>query len=135
MSQVWDITISEIPEDDRIFLPISPINSITSFKYFDQNGTEQTLAASNYRLVGNKDHSYIELKSTGSWPSSLEDRDYPITIRVDCGYSACPDGLKHAILLTIGHWYENRENASTLEYFELPMSVAALIAPYKKRNY
>ncbi len=41
--------------DGFLKLKRPPVNSITSVKYLDTDGTEQTIASSNYRLI-NKDN-------------------------------------------------------------------------------
>ena len=38
------------------------------------------------------------------------------------------------ILLTVGHWYENREASSSLNLREIPMGVSACWAPYTFHN-
>lgn len=46
--------------------------------------------------------------------------------------STVPDPLKVAILLLVGHWYQNREASITAAINELPFAVDALIAPYRR---
>ncbi|MFC5386578.1 head-tail connector protein [Aquamicrobium segne] len=46
--------------------------------------------------------------------------------------STVPDPLKVAILLLVGHWYQNREATSSAGMASLPFAVEALIAPYRR---
>lgn len=46
--------------------------------------------------------------------------------------STVPDPLKVAILLLVGHWYQNREASITTAINELPFAANALIAPYRR---
>jgi uncharacterized phiE125 gp8 family phage protein len=44
--------------------------------------------------------------------------------------TGCPAPLKAAILLMVGHLFENRE--ATGDATELPLGVAALISPWRR---
>jgi uncharacterized phiE125 gp8 family phage protein len=59
-----------------------------------------------------------------------------IEIDVECGYgdtaSDVPEPLRQAIRLLVAHWYENRSIVSGAQTAAvLPVTVAALIAPYR----
>lgn len=45
---------------------------------------------------------------------------------------AIPPPIRHAALLLIGHFYENREATSDRTLTELPFAVRSLIAPYRR---
>jgi len=45
--------------------------------------------------------------------------------------AAVPKAIKQALLLLIGHLYENREAVTTANLNELPMAVNALLYPYR----
>ena len=44
-----------------------------------------------------------------------------------------PD-LKLAMLMSMGHWFNNRETTSALSLNEVPMSFQALVGPYRSFN-
>ena len=44
------------------------------------------------------------------------------------------DDLKHAMLMMIGHWFENREASSSLTIKEVPMAFDFLVSPYRCIN-
>ena len=44
------------------------------------------------------------------------------------------DLIKWGLLLTIGHWYENREATTSLTLAEIPLGVAACWGPYRFYN-
>lgn len=58
-------------------------------------------------------------------------------LRCDELETPLPSPIKHAILLLIGHYYENREATIDKRYevVELPMAVASLLAPYRRELY
>lgn len=148
LTQTWDCTLdNEWPwEWDRrkqgrkyrITLPKAPLQSIASISYVDSSGTTQTLAADQYRVSGANERlgeGLIEPAYGVTWPS-LRDQSAAVTVRFVCGYGPVsnpfPEELRQAVLLLLGHWYENREtvivgNPAT----EMPLSVSSLIFPFR----
>ena len=113
----------------------SPVSSITHIKYYDNNDVEQTLASSNYILDDVSKPARIGLAVNATLPD-LSDRINAVHVRYTVGYGAAstnvPDGIKSAVLLTIGNWYENRQTVITgRTATELPLSSQYLLDQYK----
>jgi len=138
VTQTWDYALDyEWPyEDDkrlgmvyRIVLPKPPVQSVTSVKYFDSDGAEQTLAADQYRVR----NGVIEPAYGVTWPV-VREQMATITVRYVCGYgvaSSVPEQIKHAILLLVGHWFGHREAVVSGTMNELPMAVQSLMFPFR----
>ena len=94
----------------KLELPRGPLQSVTSVKYYDTDGVEQTLDTTVYRVTtkGNLP-SIITLDYGQEWPS-LYDIEEPITIRIVTGFGATadtvPEPLRQAILLDMERGYE-----------------------------
>lgn len=92
-------------------LPLSPCQSIESVIYLDSSGSEQTLDASKYKL-----NTYAEPSTfvmLNGWPDTLWQFD-AVKITYTSGYESADDipaQIKQAILLIVGHYYENREES------------------------
>ena len=56
----------------------------------------------------------------------------PLEELCEMGVGYFPTPLVQAMLLLIGHWYNQREAAATAQYHEAPYSVQALIKPYRR---
>lgn len=113
----------------------SPVSSITHIKYYDSNDSLQTLAASNYILDNASKPARIGLAVDGELPT-LADRINAVEVKYTVGYGTAstdvPDGIKQAVLLTIGNWYENRQTVITgRTATELPLSSQYLLNQYK----
>lgn len=139
MPQTWTSFVPYF-DDFRLRLPLVPVQSVTSVKYYDVNGVQQTFGASNYRLLADGRSAYIQLAFPAVWPTSLALlRDDAVSITFLAGYAdaaSVPAALKQAILLMVGDFYENRltvEVGVRVTAIEIPMSVTveALIAPYR----
>jgi len=134
-----------VDDDESIWLPYPPLISITSIKYYDDLDVEQTWSASEYVIdndVPYKGHVYPG--RTYSWPSA---RNFHKAVHIEyiAGYADSaaspvdladniPREIKHALLLLIGHWYENREDtAAGIAIETIPTAYDALIASYRVR--
>jgi uncharacterized phiE125 gp8 family phage protein len=124
----------------EIRLPYPPLLGGVSVSYTDAEGADQTLAAPTYRVVGSGGRGVARLALAYSqvWPYTRYQRE-AVRIRYDAGYGTAgadvPAPLRHAILLTVGHLYENRQavvvDASRVQALELPQGVEALVSPYR----
>ena len=113
----------------------SPVISITHVKYYDTNDTLQTLASSNYILDNISQPARIGISVDGTLPN-LADRINAVEVKYSVGYgelsSEVPEGIKQAVLITIGNWYENRQTVITgRTATELPLSSQYLLEQYK----
>lgn len=81
---------------DNIRLQYPPIVSVTSVKYDDSDGNEQTLSSSLYRVSGN----VITRAYGASWPATRLQTE-AVRIRYEAGYELAdvPTVIKHAIML------------------------------------
>jgi uncharacterized phiE125 gp8 family phage protein len=140
LTQTWDYTIDygmgwisnwqSRYAGSYIEVPKSPLQSVTTISYVDDNGVTQTLASSQYVVDGSTTIGTIRPAYNVSWPSARW-QPASVTVRFVAGWTTnFPDSLRQAILLLAGQWYEHREIVSDVTA-ELPMVVASLIAPYK----
>ena len=136
ITQTWDYTINRFPVDDCIRLPLAPVASITSITYTDSAGASQTFDSGSYSL--NSDLDWLPRIDLGYEKTWSDTRDIPdaVTIRFVAGYgfpADVPDPIKQAMLLLIGHWYENREEVVLgVTPAIVPQAAKALIAPYRR---
>lgn len=95
-------------------LPMAPLQTVTSIKYLDTNGDEQTLASTVYEAVAADMRPFIRLKPNQAWPATLAVLDAVRVVAV-VGYGAAavlPAKVKLAMLLMIGDWFARREDIS-----------------------
>lgn len=132
-----------ILKDPRsIIIPIAPVTAVSSVKTVDADGNETTLSSSIYVTDFISEPARIRLKTDSDWPVPSGGLAALNGVRVafSVGYAltgtpattcSAPDDLKAAVKLLVAHWYENREDATTLSLSKIPNGVDALIAPYK----
>ena len=113
----------------------SPVDSITSVKYYDSDDSLQTLSSSNYILDATSKPARIGISVDGSLPN-LSSRINAVEVKYTVGYGTAstdvPEGIRTAIILTVGNWYENRQSVITgRTATELPLSSQYLLDQYK----
>lgn len=94
-------------------LPRPPLSSVSYLKYYDRDGTLQTVAASTYLVETPwRDPGTIELAPDEAWPTDLQpNRRLPIVLRFIAGYAsaaAVPEEIKAAVRLALTWLYEDR---------------------------
>lgn len=119
----------------EIVLPFPPLVSVDSVKYIDQNGEQQILAATEYKVDGITEPARLVPAYGKSWPGTRNEIN-AVLIDFTCGYGSpadVPAGIKRWMLLRIGALYENREElvvAQRVVVSELPF-VDGLLDPYR----
>lgn len=124
INQTWRMQLGPVTGDCPVYLPYAPVVSITSISYFDAADSSQTADTADYALKGDDDRAWLVPAGTGVWPD-MYDRPDALTITYLAGYgtgpSNVPANLKHAALLLVGHWFENRE--ATADRSSLPEKI------------
>lgn len=135
ITQTWTLTLDDWPAGGIFWLPRPPLASVTSIKYLDTDGVQQTWSSSNYRVSTGNEPGRITLGYNATLPSLYGVSDQ-VEVIYTAGYGAngefVPMPILQAMLLLIGHFYENRE-ASVIGTIAstMPFSVEALLNPYR----
>lgn len=135
INRTYTASFDTWPANGRVItLEFPRLQSVTSIKYYDTSEVQQTLSSSYYRLDSESEPARIILYDDYTWPS-LWVNGNAIEIIYVAGYGASaanvPDDIKQAILMAIGHWYNQREEISTFEIFNIPQASSYLAMPYR----
>lgn len=131
----WRYTLPTLADPIRI--PMGPVRSVDQVTYLDNDGVRQVLSPSLYEVTTDElivrgwqeiypnyrawpDSVHVEF--TAGYTDSLSPNDDPVPLRI-----------KQAVLLIVGHLYENREQSviGTI-VAELPLGVWALLRPFRR---
>ena len=124
----WELTLREFP-DGKLDIPKPPLVSVTGVFYTPSNGgAAQQITV--FRTIGGGGNGYILPAKGSDWPAT-DGEPESVRIEFTAGYTSVPASIKHAALLMIGHWYENREAVTEIKLSDLPMAVDALLYPYR----
>lgn len=109
-SQTLEMRLDGFPADGVIQLPTGPWQSITSVKYYDEDGVLQTVTTTDYLL----DEASGRLSSAPDidWPDTQPGRPGAVRIQYKAGYgdtaASCPAIAKRAVILGTLDELENR---------------------------
>lgn len=120
VSQVWELALDSFPEAE-VRLEKPTVLGITSVKYLDPDGVEQTLDPAEYVL----DAATLPglLLPVEVWPETYDDAN-AVKIRFTAGYGATasdvPEDIKAWMLLQLATLYTHREAFTQGRATELP---------------
>lgn len=129
VNATWRLTLDWFPSWEIKF-PRPPLASITSIKYDDVDGNEQTLTVDDdYRVLTDDEPGRVEPSyDAGLWPVTF-DRAGAVRIVYVAGYGATaasvPADIRHAIKWLVCWWLETRELA------EIPNAFKVMLEPYE----
>jgi uncharacterized phiE125 gp8 family phage protein len=135
-AQKWLYVTDEWPADDTIELRPYPLLSVDEVRYTDDDGVETTIASSEYQVDTYSAPGRLHMLN--GWPSATLAALNGLQIEFTAGYGldvlSPPMAMRQAVLLLVGHWYENRELALMTGAMpkELPFAVKALFGPWRR---
>jgi uncharacterized phiE125 gp8 family phage protein len=141
ITATWKLKMERFPCDgEPIEIPVAPLLTVVSVKYRDLADALQTWASSEY-VVDAPAGSYA---TTGRIYPALNkvypttaDRPDAVEIDFTAGYGPNPEDvpqeLRQALLLLVGHWFENRETVTIGSIpTELPFAAEALLSSFTR---
>jgi uncharacterized phiE125 gp8 family phage protein len=118
---------------EHIQLPYPPVASITSVKYIDTDGVEQTLGTSNYVLDDYPLVPFIREAYGIAWPS-VRDEPNAVRVRYVAGYgnaSDVPATIREAIMLLVGHWMNFQpQSENGVVPARVPLAIHDILSQY-----
>lgn len=135
-AQRWLYVADAWPASATIELRPYPLLTVEAVRYTDDAGVERTVAPSAYLVDTHSQPGRLHM--INGWPSATLAALNGLEIEFTAGYGvdelSPPLALRQAILMLVGHWYENRELALTTGAVpkELPFAVEALFRPWRR---
>ena len=105
ITQTLELVLDEFPNIIE-FKACSPVQSVTSIKYIDENSVEQTIDPSNY--IVDTDSFVARVVPRSSWP--MTNGINSVRVRFVAGYgneSAVPESVKWAMVLHMRTLYDD----------------------------
>lgn len=130
ITQVFRLTAEAFPTY-ALVLPFPTLQSVATIKYYDTDGTLQTLSAGAYRV----DTAGEQVTPVDVWPAT-QVRPDAIEVNYSAGWTsagAVPSAIKQWVLMHVAAMYDNRAAVGTARdamATRLPF-VDGLLAPYR----
>lgn len=129
--QTLELRLDRWPAVDELWLPRPPVTAVSWVKYTNELGAQSTLAAETYLVDAGPQAARLRLRVGQAWPGVVLQAG-GLVVRYTAGYPVVPARVKQAILMMVGHLYENRE--ATLVgtiVATMPFSVERLLYPLR----
>lgn len=110
----------------EIYLPFPPLQTVDSIKYVDQDGVQQTLVNTEYKVDTTSEPARIVPAYGKTWPATRNEIN-AVEVTFTCGYgapntatppvwvpAAVPDGIKAWMKVRIGSLYQHREEMAVI---------------------
>ena len=115
ISTSWRESFERFPVSGMWSIPLQrcPLASVTTIKYYDTDGNQQTWSSDEYHVFTPRETSgSVRLGADYTWPGTETARPYPIEVEYIAGYgdaaSAIPEELLQAVYMVAEHWYRYR---------------------------
>lgn len=122
--------------DCTLRLQLGPVISITSVKYDDENGDEQTIDPADYALVSDLSGPYVKFLDSYTYPTLATQTEPAVRVTYEAGHanggtdpnftSTVPDGIKQMMHMLIRHWFDNPSGVT--------VGVSAVLTPLSVRS-
>ena len=133
ITQSWIWTFDAWPSPGPVILPMSPVQAIDSVKIFAADGSPEVIESGRYVLDGNAMPARLLPTSTNLPDPGAKALGIEIAFSAGFGTtpSLVPQPIRHALLLLVAHWYENREPIAHKDMPRIPDFVSELLLPHR----
>ncbi|WP_439150758.1 head-tail connector protein [Sulfitobacter sp.] len=131
VTQTWAKWVSQAP--GYVLIRLGPNTTLTAVDYYDADSVLQSATLGDFETRLEGDFVIVKPVENGAWPAA-ETRNDAIRLTFTAGYGGAadvPQSVKHALLLLVGHWYENRDAASAVSMSELPLAFNSLLNAHR----
>jgi uncharacterized phiE125 gp8 family phage protein len=131
ITQSWRLTRDAWPQTGRIAVRPAPLQSLEAARVHDGEGEPIELDVAGFFVdVAGSELVFAPwvMPQPGQTAAGIE---LDVTLGFGDAAVDVPEPLRQAIRLLVGHWYENRGLVSPGAAPLLPLTVPALLAPYR----
>ena len=136
MTQRWAVLLDAWPDGQAIELPVAPIASIDVLRVYDEADQASVIDAAEYFADLASRPARLVRRNSQPWPEPGRVAN-GIEIELTAGFGAgtvdVPETLRWAVLMLVGHWFENRAAVEAdTQLRHVPLAVQAVLNPYRK---
>jgi len=132
LAQGWRIVRDCVPPGGVVRLVPAPVIAVDAVTVYGEDGVPDVVAAEDYQLDVASAPARLRLATGRFWGARAMNG---LEIDLTCGYGdaeAVPAPLKHAVVMLVAYWFEQREAAAVRGLVgSVANGVAALTAPYR----
>ena len=134
ISRSYAYALDDAPGGSELALPVAPVKAVTRIETIDDSGVVTIMNDAATFLDEACNPPRVVLKNGASWPVLARDA-HALVVTYVAGYGDAPSDVPELLRLAIKqlalHWYEHRGDAITGGSQIVPMTVLALLQPYR----
>jgi len=134
LEQHWRCYRDKLPENKLIELGVGPVRTIIQAVYYDADGQQEVISANEYVIDVSSIPARVKFNLKAPHSNVRPINGYEIDFVAGYGTTTLdvPHDLRHAILMLISHWYENRSAViADMSGSTTPQGVNELLQPYR----
>lgn len=138
ITQTLELVLDGFPVAGEVRIPNPPLQKVEAITYRDAAGSEQTINPSDYVVDSASEPARLVPAPGCSWPAT---QLVPGAVRVQfvAGFGdegeAVPAGIRTAMLMLVGTWWDSPEGVSSREMHELPFAVSVLLDQHRAHGW
>jgi uncharacterized phiE125 gp8 family phage protein len=129
LSQGWRLVLDAWPAGAVVRLPIAPVLAVTAIRVVAADGAVALPPADIWQLDSASEPARLTVQLPPAPGRSLAGIEIDITAGYGALASNVPEPLRHAVRLLAARLYEERGDGPARD---LPIEIAALIAPFRR---
>lgn len=131
LRQTWRLVLDGWPAERVVSLPVTPLISIEAVTAFDEQGDDHAVPVGQFLTEPER---LLLPASVDGMPELRERLGLEIDYVAGFGEAAdVPPDLKQALLVLVGHWFENRDSVLVAGAGAvIPFGFDRLVASYRK---
>ena len=138
VTQSWSWFLDRWPKSGRLVLPLRPVVALASVRLWNDDGGSVSLDPAGFLLDGHGMPPRLAALSTaglGQPRRALNGVEIAFTAGFGPAPADVPETIRHALLLLVAHWYENREPVEIgASASAVPAMVSELLQPFRRRR-
>lgn len=136
ITQTWETRLDDFPAKIELKAPAA---SVVSVKYIAPDGTETTVASTEYVLDDYSQPGFIHPAYDKSWPVARCEKN-AVRVQFTCGYGAAgaavPEPIRQAIVLIVGQNLRGQSGMEANLYPSMiPNAARQLLDPYRVMRF
>ena len=114
-----------------LYLPRSPVQSVTTVQYVDAAGATQTVPVADWQLDKVSKPARLAPAPGLDWPNTRHAAFNAVIVTFVAGYGGAgtdvPDTFTQALYLIAGHWFDHREEVVDRTLSRMPLAADNLL--------
>lgn len=132
ISQNWRINFDRLPTGKVVELPLAPMLALNSVSYYTDLPGPNNIPPVDYSIDLNSMRPRFSLHLQRQNLRSFGAYELDVSVGYGPAPEDVPADIRHALMMLVAHWHENREAATPIVREHLPLGVRTILEPHRQ---